>query len=215
MLIYYKSNTLMTKNALQLLLLIVSLAISNGTFAKIIMVFGDSLSAGYGLDSQSGWVKLLEKRITESKLDYQVINASISGNTSGNGLGRIKTDLDLHKPDILILELGGNDGLRGHPPSLFKSNMEKIIKISQANKVQVLLLGMKLPPSYGQRYSLAFEAVYRDLSDIYGVSLVPFFMDKVGVNKELMQNDGIHPNKDGQPFLLDNVWPHLKPMLEK
>lgn len=203
----------MSKNALQLLLLIVSLSITNCHFAKVIMVFGDSLSAGYGLDNQSGWVKLLAKRIAETNPDYLIVNASISGNTSGNGLERIKTDLELHQPDILILELGGNDGLRGHPPSLFKSNMEKIIQISQAQNVRVLLLGIKLPPSYGQRYSKAFESVFTDLSDSYQLPLVPFFMDKVGVERELMQNDGIHPNDKGQPLLLDNVWPYLEPML--
>jgi len=203
----------MAKYALQLLLLIVSLIITDGHFAKVIMVFGDSLSAGYGLDSQSGWVKLLEKRIAENNSEYNIVNASISGNTSGNGLGRIKTDLELHDPDILILELGGNDGLRGHPPALFKSNMEKIIQYSQAKNVRILLLGIKLPPSYGKRYSRAFESVYADLAETYQVPLVPFFMDKVGINKELMQKDGIHPNVKGQPLLLDNVWPVLKPML--
>ncbi len=203
----------MVKHALQLLLLIVSFSLTQANFAKVIMVFGDSLSAGYGLDNNSGWVKLLEKRVTQSKDGYTIVNASISGNTSGNGLGRIKTDLDLHNPDILILELGGNDGLRGHSPTLFKSNMEKIIKQSQTRDVQVLLLGIKLPPSYGRRYSQAFESVYIELAESYDLPLVPFFMDKVGVNKELMQRDGIHPNAKGQPLLLDNVWPLLEPML--
>ncbi|MCP3673954.1 MAG: arylesterase [Gammaproteobacteria bacterium] len=203
----------MVKNALQLLLLIVSFSLTQANFAKIIMVFGDSISAGYGLDNNSGWVKLLEKRVTQSKDGYTIINASISGNTSGNGLGRIKTDLDLHNPDILILELGGNDGLRGHSLTVFKSNMEKMIKLSQTRGIQVLLLGIKLPPSYGRRYSLAFDSVYIDLAESYDLPLVPFFMDKVGVNKELMQRDGIHPNAKGQPLLLDNVWPFLEPML--
>lgn len=205
----------MTKYALQLLLLIVTFNISDNHCAKVIMVFGDSISAGYGMDIQYGWVKLLEKRLTQDNADYKIVNASISGNTSGNGLGRLETDLDLHKPDILILELGGNDGLRGHPPGLLKSNMEKIIQQSLARNIQVLLLGIKLPPSYGRRYSQAFEAVYTDLAESYQLPLVAFFMDKVALNKELMQRDGIHPNVKGQPLLLDNVWPALKPLLDK
>ena len=203
----------MTKNALQLLLLIVSLSFTEAHYAKVIMVFGDSLSAGYGMNITEGWVKLLGDRLVDKKLDYKIVNASISGNTSGNGLGRIKTDLELHNPDILILELGGNDGLRGHPPSLFKSNMGKIIQQSLAKNVQVLLLGIKLPTSYGQRYSKAFDAVFMELSSSYEIPMVPFFMDKVGVNKELMQKDGIHPNVKGQPLLLENVWPYLEKML--
>jgi len=210
-----KGNIDMYRYALQLLFLIVSLFITNGYFAKVIMVFGDSLSAGYGLENNSGWVTLLEKRIADTNNSYTIVNASISGNTSGNGLGRIETDLNLHNPDILILELGGNDGLRGHPPSLFKSNMEQIIQHSHNKNVRVLLLGIKLPPSYGQRYSKAFESVYSDLSESYQLPFVPFFMDKVGVNKELMQKDGIHPNLKGQPQLLENVWPLLEPMLDK
>jgi len=202
------------KCVLQLLLLFVSISVSNHGFAKTIMVFGDSLSSGYGFDNQYGWVKLLEQRLDKSADQHQVVNASISGNTSGNGLGRIKTDLELHNPDILILELGGNDGLRGHPPTLFKSNMDKIIQISQEKNIKVLLLGLKLPPSYGRRYGKAFESVYQQLAETYQLPFVPFFMDKVGVNRELMQKDGIHPNVKGQSVLLDNVWPVLKPILD-
>ncbi len=202
------------KYALQLLLLIVSFYFPNTSFAKTMMVFGDSLSSGYGFDHQLGWVKLLEQRLLKYSSQHQVVNASISGNTSGNGLGRIQADLELHKPEILILELGGNDGLRGHPPALFKSNMEKIIQLSQQHNAQVLLLGLKLPPSYGRRYSKIFAAVYEDLAKTYQLPFVPFFMDKVGTDPDLMQNDGIHPNVKGQLVLLENVWPVLKPMLD-
>ena len=204
---------MLTKNTLQLLLLIVSLTISPLNQAKVIMIFGDSLSAGYGLGADEGWVKLLESRLETLNKEYKIVNASISGNTSGNGLARIKTDLDLHSPNILILELGGNDGLRGHSPKMFKSNMTQIIEISQAKNVEVMLLGIKLPPSYGKRYGQAFEAVYAELAEEFNLPLVAFFMDKVGVNKELMQRDGIHPNVKGQPQLLENVWPVLKPMI--
>ena len=208
-----KDNILLTKYAVQLLLLIVSLTFFPLTQAKIIMVFGDSLSAGYGLDINEGWVTLLENRLRDKSKDYRIVNSSISGNTSGNGLARIKQDLQLHSPDILVLELGGNDGLRGHSPKMFKSNMAQIIKISQAKDVEVMLLGIKLPPSYGRRYGAAFEAVYSELAIEYQLPLVPFFMDKVAINKALMQRDGIHPNVKGQPQLLENVWPVLNTLL--
>jgi len=202
------------KYALQLLLIIVSLSFCTNNFAKVIMVFGDSLSSGYGFDNQFGWVKLLDKRVSQSGSEHTVINASISGNTSGNGLGRVKSDLALHQPDIVILELGGNDGLRGHSPGMFKSNMDKIIQIVHKNNSRLLLLGIKLPPSYGRRYGKAFEAVFKELAQSYQLPFVPFFMDNVGTNPELMQNDGIHPNEKGQSALLDNIWPTLKPMLD-
>ncbi len=202
------------KFALQLLLLFVSLNLSGIVYAKVVMIFGDSLSSGYGFDHQYGWVKLLEERLSETTGGHTVVNASISGNTSGNGLSRIKSDLSLHNPDILILELGGNDGLRGHPPAMFKSNMKKMIEIAQENNTEVLLLGIRLPPSYGKRYSKAFESVYQQLAEQYKLPLVPFFMEGVGTNPKLMQKDGIHPNIEGQPTLLENVWPRLKSMLD-
>lgn len=201
------------KFALLLLLLFISVNLSGTVYAKVIMVFGDSLSSGYGFDHQYGWVKLLEQRLSESSGEHSIINASISGNTSGNGLGRIKSDLSLHNPDIVILELGGNDGLRGHPPAMFKSNMKKIIEIVLKKQTEVLLLGIKLPPSYGRRYSKAFESIYQQLAEDYELPLVPFFMEGVGTNQTLMQKDGIHPNRKGQPLLLDNVWPRLEAML--
>lgn len=203
------------RNALQLLLLIVSISVTSASFAKVIMVFGDSLSASYGMKVEDGWVKLLEQRLADNSTGYKVANASISGDTSGNGLGRIKTDLELHKPNILILELGGNDGLRGHSPKLFKSNMEKIIQQALSKNIKVLLLGIKLPPSYGRKYGKAFDAVFIELAKNYPVTLIPYFMDKVGGYKELMQLDGIHPNEKGQPQLLENVWPYLNNMLTK
>jgi len=201
------------KFALQLLLIFVSFNLSGIVNAKVVMVFGDSLSSGYGFDHQYGWVKLLEERLSGTTGDHTVVNASISGNTSGNGLGRIKSDLSLHNPDILILELGGNDGLRGHPPAMFKSNMKKMIEIAQENNTEVLLLGIRLPPSYGKRYGKAFESVYQQLAEQYKLPLVPFFMEGVGTNPKLMQKDGIHPNIKGQTTLLENVWPRLEAML--
>lgn len=181
---------------------------------ETIMVFGDSLSAAYGIDDKLGWVNLLQQRLDQSGYDINVVNASISGNTSGNGLHRIGKDLDLHSPDLLILELGGNDGLRGHPPQRLKQNLIKMIEICQARDIDVLLVAMQLPPSYGRRYTEAFADVYPSVAEATGVPLVKTFVDNIGTNVSLMQNDRIHPNEKGQPLLLDNVWPQLKMMLE-
>ena len=178
-----------------------------------IMVFGDSLSAAYGIPAEYGWVKLLQERLEEKEYEIDVINASISGNTSGNGLNRIKKDLETHKPDLLILELGGNDGLRGHPPMRLKNNLIEMIKICQEQGVEVLLVGMQLPPSYGKRYTTTFANIYPTVAEQMGVPLVKSFIDTVGVNPDLMQNDRIHPNEKGQPLLLDSVWPQLEQML--
>jgi acyl-CoA thioesterase-1 len=182
---------------------------------KSIMVFGDSLSAAYGIDYDAGWVTLLEQRLDKKGYDIEVINASISGNTSGNGLNRIEKDLEKHDPDLLILELGGNDGLRGHPPKRLKENLRSMIEISRARGTEVLLVGMQLPPSYGKRYTTAFAKVYPELAEEMNVPLVESFIDTVGVDLELMQNDRIHPNEKGQPLLLDNVWPQLKALLDQ
>ena len=175
----------------------------------------DSLSAAYGIDYKYGWVSLLKQRLDEQGYDVEVINASISGNTSGNGLTRIAKDLEKHDPDLLILELGGNDGLRGHPPKRLKENLRAMIEISRANGTQVLLVGMQLPPSYGKRYTTAFANVYPELAQEMNVPLVESFIDTVGIDLSLMQNDRIHPNEKGQPLLLDNVWPQLKALLDQ
>ncbi|MEL0037419.1 MAG: arylesterase, partial [Gammaproteobacteria bacterium] len=159
-------------------------------------------------------VKLLQEQLDKNEYPVEVINASISGNTSGNGLTRIEKDLATHSPDILILELGGNDGLRGHPPARLKSNLKKMIEICQSNNVEVLLVGMQLPPSYGKRYTTAFANIYPALSEEMKVPLVKSFIDTVGVDSELMQDDRIHPNEKGQPLLLNSVWPELKAMLD-
>jgi len=206
----------MFRTTAKVLLLIVSIFLISSVSAtnnKVVMVFGDSLSAGYGLNPGDGWVQLLRNKLQQTQQHISVVNASISGNTSGNGLSRISADLKRHQPDVLILELGGNDGLRGHPPTLFKSNMQKIIDQSLNKNVKVLLLGMKLPTNYSLRYRTAFETVYVDLAKMNQLPLVPFFMDRVALDPSMMQKDGIHPNKKGQPFLLENIWPTLKPLL--
>ena len=205
----------MIKKMLMIILLVglVNPVLASSDIDKI-MVFGDSLSAAYGIDYDKGWVTLLKERLKANDYAIDVVNASISGNTSGNGLNRIKKDLAEHSPDLLILELGGNDGLRGHPPMRLQSNLEAMIRICQENDVQVLLVAMRLPPSYGRRYTEAFANVYPKVAEKYDVPLVKEFIDNIGTESDLMQGDGIHPNEKGQPLLLDNVWPQLEELLK-
>jgi acyl-CoA thioesterase-1 len=179
-----------------------------------ILVLGDSLSAGYGIALEEGWVSLLQERIKKHQFAYEVVNASVSGETSGGGLARLPALLAEHQPMIVILELGGNDGLRGHPINVMRQNLEKIIAASQAANAQVLLLGMHIPPNYGARYARTFHQAYIDLAKKYQLSFVPFFLDQVANNAALMQSDGIHPTAEAQGTMLDHVWPTLEPLLK-
>ena len=181
--------------------------------AGTILIVGDSISAAFGLDTRLGWVSLLEQRLSKEGHDDKVINASISGDTSAGGLARLPALLAEHKPDVVIVELGGNDGLRGQLPAQLKQNLASMIEASQQAGAKVLLLGMQLPPNYGARYTQAFAAVYGELANEKKVALVPFFLEGVGGKPELMQADRIHPAAGAQGLLLDNVWPVLKPLL--
>lgn len=181
--------------------------------AGTILIVGDSISAGFGLDTRLGWVSLLEQRLSKEGHDDKVINASISGDTSAGGLARLPALLAEHKPDVVIVELGGNDGLRGQLPAQLKQNLARMIEASQQAGAKVLLLGMQLPPNYGARYTQAFAAVYAELANEKKVALVPFLLEGVGGKPELMQADRIHPAAGAQGLLLDNVWPVLKPLL--
>jgi acyl-CoA thioesterase-1 len=178
-----------------------------------VLVFGDSLSAAFGIDQQKGWVRLLQKRLSSPYFHAKVFNASISGETSQGGLSRIAQVLDKHKPDIVLLELGGNDGLQGLPITLMQDNLERIIQIIQARHIKVLLLGIHLPPNYGKFYTQEFDGVYKKLAQRYKVSFIPFLLEGIATDPDLMQTDGIHPKADAQSMILDNVWPYLKPML--
>lgn len=178
-----------------------------------ILVVGDSISAGYGINPKAGWVNLLANKITQSKKPYQVINASISGDTTTNGLNRFNPLLDKYKPAIVIIELGGNDGLRGLSIKQMKNNLKTMIELSQKNKSQIILAGMKIPPNYGKRYTEAFYQVYQDLSKTFNVDLIPFLLDGIGDKPELMQADGIHPTDEAQSLIMDQVWKKLKPVL--
>ena len=181
--------------------------------AGTILIVGDSISAGFGLDTRLGWVSLLEQRLEREGHDDRVINASISGDTSAGGQARLPALLTEHKPDVVIVELGGNDGLRGQLPAQLQQNLAAMIDAAKTAGAKVLLLGMQLPPNYGVRYTEAFARVYTQLADEKQIALVPFFLEGVGGHPELMQADGLHPAAAAQQRLLDNVWPALKPLL--
>jgi acyl-CoA thioesterase-1 len=183
--------------------------------APKILVFGDSLSAGYGINVAKGWVALLAKRLESQGYGYQVVNASVSGETSGGGRTRFPRALDLHRPDIAILELGSNDGLRGLPLEQMRANLDAMIQLARDRGTRVVLVGMQMPPNYGPAYTADFQATFSDLAKRHQVSLVPFFMEGIALKAELMQDDNLHPNETGQPLLLDNVWPFLEPLLQR
>ena len=176
-------------------------------------MLGDSLSAGYGIKLPEGWVNLLSKRLASEGYGFGVVNASVSGETTQGGLARLPRVLEAHKPAIVIVELGGNDGLRGLPLATSRENLRQIVAGARAAKARVVLVGMIIPPNYGARYGQEFRAMFAALAAQYPVAFVPFFLDQVALKPELMQADGLHPNALGQPQLLENLWPKLKPLL--
>lgn len=180
---------------------------------RTVVVLGDSLSAGYGIKVQESWVSLLAQRLASEGYGYRVVNASVSGETTQGGLARLPRALETHKPDIVIVELGGNDGLRGLPLSASRENLRQIVEKSIAAKARVVLVGMIIPPNYGPRYGDEFRAMFADLAKEYRLAFVPFLLDKVALDPELMQDDGIHASARGQPQMLQNVWPALQPLL--
>ncbi len=187
---------------------------ANGTETPTVLVFGDSLSAGYGIDVDQSWTTLLQRRLETQGYEYRVVNASISGETTEGGAARIQRALENFDPALVILELGGNDGLRGFPPSRMKGNLDKIIRTSKDHGAAVVLLGIRIPVNYGPRYTAAFENVFRELAAELDVPWIEFFMDRVALEEELMQADGIHPNAAAQPILLDNAWPIINQALQ-
>jgi len=195
-----------------IILILNSSSVSASTNSSV-LVLGDSISAAHGIDTQSGWVSLLALKITQEKLPYQVINASISGDTTIGGLNRLESLLDKYQPAVVILELGGNDGLRGLSIKVIKTNLKKMIEMSQNYRSKVLLAGMKIPPNYGKRYTEAFNKIYQDLSESHKTELIPFLLEGIGDKSELMQSDGIHPTKKAQPLIMEFVWKKLQPLL--
>jgi acyl-CoA thioesterase-1 len=186
---------------------------AEGATSRTVVVLGDSLSAGYGIKIQDGWVALLSQRLASEGYGYKVVNASVSGETTQGGLARLPRALELHKPDIVIIELGGNDGLRGLPLATSHENLRRAIELARGAKARVLLVGMMIPPNYGERYAREFRDMFSTLATKYSLALVPFLLDRVALEPGLMQADGIHANTKGQPQMLENVWPKLKPML--
>lgn len=182
-------------------------------FARTILVLGDSLSAAYQMDVRAGWVALLEQRLAQQKLDYQIVNASISGDTTANGLARLPPLLKKHHPAIVVIELGGNDGLRGLPLEQMKHNIRTLAAKAKSAGAKVLLLGIRLPPNYGSRYTERFQQVYKEVAAEQRVALLPFILDGVGGDRALMQQDGIHPSAEAQPRVLENVWGELRKLL--
>jgi acyl-CoA thioesterase-1 len=199
------------------LTLLVLLATAPGLAAEkpTVLIFGDSLSAGYGIDVDQSWAALLQTRLSEQGYEHRVVNASISGETTEGGAERIAPALAKFEPALVILELGGNDGLRGFPPARMRDNLETIISTSKGSGAAVVLLGIRIPSNYGSRYTQAFENVFRETADALDIPWIEFFMDGVALNEALMQDDGIHPNAAAQPVLLDNAWPIIESALSK
>jgi acyl-CoA thioesterase I len=202
-------------NRIFVLLVLWLAAFSARAETPVILVFGDSISAGYGLPRvEQGWVALLGAKLKSQGYGDQLVNASVSGETTSGGLARLPRALSVHHPAVVILELGGNDGLRALPVAEMRANLAKMIDLATAQGGKVLLLGMRLPPNYGQEYTTQFAQAYTDLAHDKHVALVPFLLDGVALNPDLMQADGVHPNATAQPKLLDNAWPALLPLLK-
>jgi len=180
-----------------------------------ILVFGDSLSAAYGIRPEQGWVALLAQRLQAQGYGYQIVNASVSGETSDGGLERLPRALQLHQPRVVILELGANDGLRGLPVSATRDNLAAMVRLAQAAGARVLLVGLRIPPNYGPRYTEEFARIFPELAEQYHVTLVPFLLENVALKPQLMQADGLHPDAPGEPVILETLWPYLKPLLIK
>lgn len=179
-----------------------------------VLVLGDSLSAGYNIELAQGWVQLLQQRLKDQGYGHSVVNASMSGETTGGGLNRLPRALKLHSPEVVIVELGGNDGLRALPLSVIRSNLEKIIALSQEAGAQVVLVGIRIPPNYGEEYGEGFYRIYEELSRDRDVFLVPFVLEGIALSEGMMQSDGIHPTASAQIQLLDNIWPALRSALD-
>lgn len=180
-----------------------------------ILILGDSLSAAYGLEQHQGWVSLLRQRLIDQGYTYTVINAAISGETTQGGLTRLPQLLKEHQPKVVFIELGGNDGLRGQPIPNTKKNLAQMIELAQASGAQVVLGGIMIPPNYGPRYPQMFSQMYPDLGEEHNVAVIPFILQGIADQPNLMQADQIHPKAQAQPMLLDNIWPVLMPLLNK
>lgn len=179
----------------------------------VILVLGDSLSAAHGMATEDGWVSLLDRRLQTEGYPYQVVNASVGGETTSGARARLPVALRTHRPEIVVLELGGNDGLLGFPITEFQANLDSLVQMSVDAGAQVLIVGMMIPPNYGPVYAQQFASTYPDIAERYQLPVVPFLLEGVALNPTLMQADGIHPTAEAQPRLLETVWPQLEPLL--
>jgi len=182
---------------------------------RTVLVFGDSLSAAYGLATSQGWVSLLGERIAREKLAWRVVNASVSGETTAGGLRRLPEDLKRHRPSLVVIALGANDGLRGQPVAAARANLEEMIRLARAARAQPVLVGLMIPPNYGIDYAREFRELYPGLAKRARVPLVPFLLDGIADRRELFQPDQLHPSAAAQPLILDNVWPTIAPLLRR
>ena len=180
---------------------------------RTLLIFGDSISAGYGMSKENQWSVLLQNKLKKENFNINVVNRSISGETTSGGLARIGQVINSTQPDYLLLELGGNDALRGYPPKKISSNLSEMIKIAQLSNVKVFLMQIKIPPNYGSRYQKAFESIYKNIADETNLKLIPFMLEEVALNKDLMFPDGIHPKASAQPLIADFIYLQLKPLL--
>ena len=190
-------------------LLLLAASASAYSAPKTVLVLGDSLSAEYGLSRGSGWVALLEQKLKTEKLDAKVVNASISGETTSGGRSRLPALLNLHRPDIVVIELGANDGLRGQPVAAAEANLRSMIEQANKNKARVLLVGMRMPPNYGRTYTESFWGMYKKLSTDFKSPLVPFMLEGVADKPKLFQSDRLHPSAEAHPIILANIWPEF------
>ena len=196
-----------------LILLMFSLSTYSDIKNESLLIYGDSISAGYGMSKEKQWSVILQDIINKDNLKINVINSSVSGETTSGGLARISQIIKSIKPDYLLLELGGNDALRGYPPRQIATNLAEIIKIADSANTKVLLMQIRIPPNYGSRYQKAFESIYSNIASETSATLIPFMLEEVALNEELMLPDGIHPKASAQPLIADYVYRQLKPLL--
>ena len=196
-----------------LVIFIFSLSIYTNSKVEVLLIYGDSISAGYGMSKEKQWSVILQEKINKENLKIKIINSSISGETTSGGLARISQTIESIKPDYLLLELGGNDALRGYPPKQIAANLVEMIKIADLANAKVFLMQIKIPPNYGSRYQKAFESIYSSTANETSATLIPFMLEEVALNEELMLPDGIHPKASAQPLIADYVYRQLKPLL--
>lgn len=194
------------------LLIISSISLADKDHSNL-LIYGDSISAGYGMDTEKQWSKELQRILIEEKIGLTIINKSLSGETTGGGLSRLEKIIDNSKPSYILIELGGNDALRGYPPAKIKNNIEEMINLSIQKGVKVLLMQIRILPNYGRRYQTSFESIYKQVSEENNIPLIPFMLNDIALNKELMLDDGIHPNATAQPLIAEFLYTNLLPLM--